>query len=803
MRKSFDRAKRWLSRDTAILLLLLLIAAFFRFYRIDQFPPGLQFDEAYYLFDTLRLVQGQFSLFFTANNGREPLYMYLSTVGVALFGPQELGMRVVSAFIGTITVGLTFGFVRTLFHSTRVAALTAFFAAISIWHIFNSRSGQRVILVVPLTVLTLWWFWLAVDAVNLEKGNERARRGFAFAGLSAALTAYTYLSGRLLPFILIALAIFAILLNRARTRELIVGLALTGITALVVFLPLGLYFAIHPEDLTSHAANLSILDSRVNNGDILSALFRNLTAVAGMFLVQGDHLGFRNVYNRPVFDPVSGAFFLLGLVLLVAALLAPSSSARVRLRSLLIVTCLGVFLAVSVFSDDPPNFGRTLVAVPFAMILPGWGAAAIWERFRVGKARPWVAGAIGLCLAAAATSSFYDYFIGFAQSPATYYALDVDRFDAANWINENGNQNTIFLAPLWYQHGTVAFITRNTPLRSFESRDTVVLPSNTAGKDALYAFPLEQEQKGINFATRLGSLVSSQAVTGTNGAKILQVYRVPFRNLPDPADPLGVLARGGVFVQPQTIKRANWADRMELLGYTVSPEGPGGRNLTATLFLRGLGPMQQDYTFSVKVRDDKGRVWGQEDKWPGDNSYATTQWNTGDLVIEKFYPGLAPCAPPGEYSATVEAYNPTNMQVLPLSASEDTRVVLGTMTAGASESNRLEDLEPEQNLPPAVAEKLGLFGLTLSSQDVQVNSLFSLSLFWRGSGNGSASRTATVHLVDASKREFVLAEKDFRAPAEGRGICTLFDLAAPPDLAPGPGSIVVNGTTIATLNFVR
>src|SRR5512135_3193576 len=166
MGKSFDAGRRLFSRDTAILVCILLIAAFFRFYRIDQFPPGLQFDEAYYLFDTLRLVQGQFSLFFTANNGREPLYMYLSTVGVALFGPQELGMRLVSAFIGTITVGLTFGFVRTLFRSTRVAAFSAFFAAISIWHIYYSRSGQRVILSVPLTVLTLWWFWLALDAVN-------------------------------------------------------------------------------------------------------------------------------------------------------------------------------------------------------------------------------------------------------------------------------------------------------------------------------------------------------------------------------------------------------------------------------------------------------------------------------------------------------------------------------------------------------------------------------------------------------------------------------------------------------------
>jgi hypothetical protein len=96
--------------------------------------------------------------------------------------------------------------------------------------------------------------------------------------------------------------------------------------------------------------------------------------------------------------------------------------------------------------------------------------------------------------------------------------------------------------------------------------------------------------------------------------------------LPDPQDPLKALARGGTFLQPQKIEHANWANQIELLGYTVDPEGPGGRNLVVTLFLQSLKPMAEDYTFSIKVRDEKDRVWGQEDKWPGDNSYETRRW---------------------------------------------------------------------------------------------------------------------------------------------------------------------------------
>jgi hypothetical protein len=106
--------------------------------------------------------------------------------------------------------------------------------------------------------------------------------------------------------------------------------------------------------------------------------------------------------------------------------------------------------------------------------------------------------------------------------------------------------------------------------------------------------------------------------------------RVPSANLPDSQNPLPLLSRGGSFLQPQNAVRANWANQFELLGYSVEAADAARRNLQVGLFFHALNPIERDYTFSVKVRDNQAYVWGQEDKWAGSNSYATSQCFVGN-----------------------------------------------------------------------------------------------------------------------------------------------------------------------------
>ncbi len=793
------------SRESLILFAITAVAAFFRFYRLDSIPPGFQFDQAFNAFDILRLLQGQFAIFFPANTGREPLYFYLLMPSVALFGPTAFAIKLTSAIIGLITIPLIYGFARALFSpspgSVRIAALAALFAAISFWHVFFSRDGLRVILEVPLTLLTFWYLWRATSPSPLGMRGEASLRDFIQSGVFLALALYTYPSGRLLPIAVIILSMYAALSDRARAMLYLKGLLVSLLVAGVLFLPLGIYFFFHPDQFISHTEQISVFASRVNEGNILTAIYGNFLAVAQMFLIKGDEASIRNLPSRPIFDPMLGALFVIGAAIFLVTLFHPRSIRIDRKKSIFIATWLLVTLASSLFSDDAPNFLRTLPAFPALMVLPAWAAAELWERLRAPAAQVATV-AFGAMIAASTVLTYRDYFIVFANSPGLYYTFDVDKVEASTWINQDARSQHIYLAPLWYQQGTISLLTRNAPLKSFESRDTIVLPSSAEGKDALFAFPPEQEKKVQTLAARLGALGTREELSGSNGGKLLLLYRVPARNLPDPQNPLNALTRGDAFIQPQKIERANWENQIELFGYTVNPEGPDGRNLTVNLFVHALKPMEEDYTFSVKVRDQKDRVWGQEDKWPGDNSYATLQWSAGDVVIEKFYPGLNACAPAGDYRITVEAYNPKTLKVLTLTDRAGNVVALGSTHAEASQSNRLEDLEPDHNVDVQVGERLHLIGYTLSADQVRLGDEFSLSLFWRGSGVEGMERM-TVQLKGAGQQNSALIETQVMIPPEGRGLCSFFDFRVPSDFAPGPATIWVNHSELAGLNLTK
>ncbi len=784
---------RSLFQTRTLLILVTAVAAFYRFYHIDRLPPGFQFDQAYYVFDVLRLLQGQYSIFFAAPGGTEPLYIYLATVGTAIFGITPLGLKLTTAVIGTVTVPCIFGLARTMFRSNLVGVLAGLLAAVSVWHIFFSRYGERVVLLVLLAVFALWFFWRA-----LEHGR---RRDFIYTGVFVGLGLCTYPAARVWPVALILIALYFAWEQRPRARIYLAGLALVLGVAIILFLPLAFYFFAHPDQFISHSADVSVfVPHNAVQENVAAALAGNGLRLLEMFFVKGDGGMIRNVPGRPVFDPATALLFLAGVATLCMALLGRRGD-RDRRRAVFLSAWILVSLGVSLFTDDAPNFVRTLPAMPAVVMVAAWGGGQVWERLQLTALRNAAAPAFAVILIAGSWSSFHDYFVSFSNDPGLYYTFNADKEEVSAWINQNARTSHVFLAPVWYQVSTISLLTRNSPLKSFESRDTIVLPSRASGEDALFVFPYDQEKKAQTMQSRLGNLGTIENLIGSNGQRLLLYYRVPANLLPDPRTPLETLAQGGAFVHPHNTETAIWSNQIKLLGSSVDPAGPGGRNLTVTLFLQQLAPMG-DYTFSIKVWDGKNRVWGQEDKWPGDNSYATSQWEPGDVIVERFYPGLDPCAPEGDYRVTVEAYNPRTMQVLPLSDRAGTLVQLGSFHAGPSDGNRVDDLAPEKQVNLTVAPQWQLMGLTAPTEG-RPGTDFSLSLYWRGTGKGTVPTATQVSLRDAGQREFTLGQQVISLPDGARGLCTLFDLTVPPDAAVGPGSLWVDGTKITTLNVVR
>ena len=87
----------------ALLLLAVGTAVFLRVYNLASWPPGLYRDEAFNGLDALRVLAGEPAIFFTANNGREPLYITLTALSVALFGRTVLAVRLAAAVVGSLS----------------------------------------------------------------------------------------------------------------------------------------------------------------------------------------------------------------------------------------------------------------------------------------------------------------------------------------------------------------------------------------------------------------------------------------------------------------------------------------------------------------------------------------------------------------------------------------------------------------------------------------------------------------------------------------------------------------------------
>src|SRR6266542_1669799 len=83
---------------------VLLLAAMLRFWALDRLPGGLHFDLGANLLDVVDVLGGERPAYFGRNNGREPLVIYLQALAGWALGPTPFAARLVTAFLGVLSV---------------------------------------------------------------------------------------------------------------------------------------------------------------------------------------------------------------------------------------------------------------------------------------------------------------------------------------------------------------------------------------------------------------------------------------------------------------------------------------------------------------------------------------------------------------------------------------------------------------------------------------------------------------------------------------------------------------------------
>lgn len=458
------------------------VGAVLRLIDLGALPPGLYRDEAWYGLDALGVLNGHPALYFAANNGREGAFIYLLAASIGLAGRSVWALRIVSALVGILTLFAAYAAGRA-WATHRVGVLAAGVMAVTFWHVALSRVAFRAITLPLIACLALAACGLAWRARGVVRVRWAAVTGALFG---AAL--YTYTSWPFLIGLGALLGLAAVLRMRGEVRA---PLLAACIAALLVATPMLLWATRHPDLFLSRAGQVSILSPEISHGDPLGALLGNTLKALGMFTFVGDRIWRHNLPLRPVFDPVMGLAFGLGVVLAVFRALRGD-----RFGGLLLAW-LAVFLIPTILAEDTPHALRAIGALPPACLLAALGLDAVAGFLAARPAARRIALFVpALVLAFGGWSTWTDYFDRYVRNPMTGFWLEAQNTALADGVNaalaagletridprlSDDNPALRFLVPdlgsrvggagdgAWASSPGILFVDPNHPLGAFEA----------------------------------------------------------------------------------------------------------------------------------------------------------------------------------------------------------------------------------------------------------------------------------------------------------------------------------------------
>lgn len=607
--------------DLFIVTVIVLLAAFFRLYRLDQLPPGLHYDEAFNATMAQRVLSGvERPIYFTEDLTEEPMAIYLTALSFGLFGVSPWSIRLVSALAGIATVVAIYFLARALFQSRGTAALAAFVLAILYWHVNFSRLGMEPIFV-PLTMtLAFEFLWHALRPNPLTPFPYRAG-GWGIGGIFLAATQYTYKAALFVPILFVAFIGTEILIDRKFWTRHRRGLFICVAIAILVFAPLGLYLATHPAQFFERPSTVTATTT-------VTTIIDHTIKVAGMFFVQGDENPRSNLPGRPALDPFLAIGFIVGIAVCIV---------RIRkTESRFLLLWLVVMSLPSVLTDFAPHFGRNIGATPAIALIIAYGFSFIITQTHYRLLLTTVYCLLLTGFVFSTFSTFSDYFNVWGSRTGLFDSFDVGQLTLAQKLRARPADESLYLSPVDAHHYTIQFGLAGRAVASFDGRHALVIPASAA----TYGIITRDDPQSI---TRLQSIFERGRVVETvndgTGKPYASIYRV----------------EGASHVTPQKIVDARLGDEIDLLGYDIAQTN---QSIDLNVYWRSRAATREDYTVFVQLLGVAEPV-AQIDTQPGRGSYLTSRWRPGEIVIDHYRLSIPNQLPRGEYALIIGMYNLT------------------------------------------------------------------------------------------------------------------------------------------------
>lgn len=294
------------TNEAALLTAILGIGIFFRVYRIQTIPAGLNHDAAWngiYAIHVTPFVDYVLHPYVAAAWGRETMFHQLIAIFQAVLGPTQLAIELPAVTVGIATLVIFYFLIRRLFDPLLALAAT-FLLGVSGWHVTLSKVGWRVILVPFFYCLTFFFLHRAVQ--------QRRTRDFLIAGVCLGLSLDTYDAARIIPFIAVAYLVYEIVKSPELVRKNYAGLAIFGVSAAVTLSPLGWYALHHWAEFTRRG-QFAFIGSKIQESGSLEPLFVNIRDALLAFNFRANGADFFT--TQPLLDSPVSVLFPLGLAI--------------------------------------------------------------------------------------------------------------------------------------------------------------------------------------------------------------------------------------------------------------------------------------------------------------------------------------------------------------------------------------------------------------------------------------------------------------------------------------------------------
>lgn len=381
-----------------LIIAVVLLAVFFRFYHLSTVPPQASLDEVsigYNAFSILHTGADEYGYKFPIllrayDDWRPALYTYLVIPFVALFGLTVEAVRLPSVILSVLSVLALFKLSESLFKNRTISLFVLLLGAISPWHVYISRLGHEVNLFLSFFIFALMFFYW-----SFNKGRAYFLPVSAFC---FAVSLISYQSGKIfIPLVVITL--FTLFYKKLfeNKKTLIFSICL----AAVVCAP-SLYASRTPEALIRFKAtniykevpykqresSIKILEAK-KKGDVIGQVMNNrrLVYITLPLSAFASHLNpnwlFTNAHNESFKAPHVGLLYFYEIPFLLIGIfcLYFSKLYKKQLKIFLSIWLVASLIPAAITSGYPHAM-RVFQILPLLLIFSAIGIHATISIFR-------------------------------------------------------------------------------------------------------------------------------------------------------------------------------------------------------------------------------------------------------------------------------------------------------------------------------------------------------------------------------------------------------------------------------------